>query len=233
MKDTPERAAANVTPAANYAAVSTTQRVANELRDQIIQGKFTPGEKLKVETLKTLLQTGTSPIREALSLLTSDHLVERIDQRGFRVAPASEKHFREILMLRCELENLALRQSLDHGDTEWEEHLVLTHHRLSKSTRTDVDAWEFLHKDFHKALISASDSPILLRFCNQLYDLNIRYRYIAGKSTRYAKRNVATEHKQILEASIARDADAACRLLTRHYELTGDFLADKIGMLYD
>ena len=233
MKEAPEQSSVDAARAANDATVSATQRVADELRHLIIQGKFTPGEKLKVETLKALLQTGASPIREALSLLTSDHLVERIDQRGFRVAAASEKHFREILMLRCELEDLALKQSLVNGDTRWEEHLVLAHHRLAKSARTDIDEWEYLHKAFHKVLISASDSPILLRFCNQLYDLNIRYRYIAGTSTRYAKRDVAAEHNQILDAAIARDTEAACKLLVRHYEVTGEFLADEIGLAFD
>ena len=67
--------------------VSATQRVFNELRQQIIKGRIAPGEKLKIESLKVKLNTGTSPIREALSLLTSDQLVERIDQRGFRAAP--------------------------------------------------------------------------------------------------------------------------------------------------
>jgi len=196
MKEAPEQSSVDAARAANDATISATQRVADELRHLIIQGKFTPGEKLKVETLKALLQTGASPIREALSLLTSDHLVERIDQRGFRVAAASEKHFREILMLRCALE-------------------------------------DYLHKAFHKVLISASDSPILLRFCNQLYDLNIRYRYIAGTSTRYAKRDVAAEHNQILDAAIARDTEAACKLLVRHYEVTGEFLADEIGLAFD
>jgi len=142
MKEAPEQSSVDAARAANDATVSATQRVADELRHLIIQGKFTPGEKLKVETLKALLQTGASPIREALSLMTSDHLVERIDQRGFRVAAASEKHFREILMLRCELEDLALKQSLVNGDTRWEEHLVLAHHRLAKSARTDIDEWE-------------------------------------------------------------------------------------------
>lgn len=58
-----------------------------------------------------LLDMGASPICEALSLLTSDMLVERIGQRGFRAAPASPANFEEILKLRCTLEDMALRQS--------------------------------------------------------------------------------------------------------------------------
>jgi len=85
---------------------SATQRAYHDIRKLIINGEIAPSEQLKVESLKVLLKTSASPIREALSLLTSDQLVERIDQRGFRSAPVSKTHFQEILMLRCQLEGL-------------------------------------------------------------------------------------------------------------------------------
>jgi len=211
------------------APVSATQRVFNDLRQRIIRGEIAPGERLKVDALKTLLQVGASPIREALSLLTSDQLVERIDQRGFRAAPASEIHFREILMLRCQLDDIALRISMSEGDTAWEEHLVLSHHRLAQAGREDAEHWESLHKAFHLALLDACGSPILLKFCDQLYDLNIRYRFLAGKSVRYGKRDVGQEHTEILNATLSRDADNASTRLIEHYSRTGEFLSDQIG----
>ena len=91
---------------------SSTQRAYLELRTAIITGKVQPGERLKVETLKETLQTGASPVREALSLLTSDQLVERLDQRGFRVAQTSRAQFQEILELRCNLEELGCAKAL-------------------------------------------------------------------------------------------------------------------------
>ncbi|MBA5764745.1 GntR family transcriptional regulator, partial [Vibrio sp. 404] len=62
---------------------SATQRAYQMLRHMIVTGVLRPGEKLKIDALRRKLDTGASPIREALSLLTSDNLVERIDQRGF------------------------------------------------------------------------------------------------------------------------------------------------------
>lgn len=207
--------------------VSTTQRVVDDLRERIIQGKFSPGEKLKIESLKTLLDSGASPIREALSLLTSDQLVERIDQRGFRVAPASADHFQEILMLRLQLDDIALRDSIAKGGDDWEEQVVLAHHRMVQASRVKSVQWEELHKIFHMSLLSACGSPILVRFCDQLYDLNIRYRYLAGKSDRYDKRDVEEEHAHLLDASLRRDTALASKRLVEHYTLTGEFLADQ------
>ncbi|MGI9395461.1 MAG: GntR family transcriptional regulator, partial [Boseongicola sp.] len=174
---------------------STTQRAYLELRSAIITGKIPPGERLKVETLKETLNTGASPVREALSLLTSDHLVERLDQRGFRVARTSKEQFQEILRLRCHLEDIALRDSLQKGARDWEESLVLTHHRMARADRENSKDFEAHHKEFHMALLAACQSPILLRFCSQLYDLNVRYRYLAGKAKSYKKRDVAAEHR--------------------------------------
>jgi len=215
------------TTAANDAnsTTSTTQRVVEDLRARIIQGKFAPGEKLKIESLKTLLNSGASPIREALSLLTSDQLVERIDQRGFKVAPASAKHFREILMLRCQMDIIGLKSSIDLGDSDWEAQLILAHDLLANDPRDNVEHWESLHKTFHTTLLSACDSPILLRFCTQLFDLNIRYRYLAGTSDDYATRDVTGEHKDIMQAALERNTELAVSRLMSHYTLTGEFLA--------
>lgn len=205
---------------------SNTQRVYLELRAAIIKGKMPPGERLKVEALKELLQTGASPVREALSLLTSDQLVERLDQRGFRVAPTSQDQFQEILTLRCHLEDMALRESIASGGQDWEEALVLSHHRMSRGERDGSVDFEALHKAFHVSLLAACQSPILLRFCAQLYDLNVRYRFSAGRAKSYKRRNVAAEHRAILDAAVERDAEHACELLLAHYRRTGAFLSD-------
>lgn len=207
---------------------SSTQRAYLTLRNDIISGRIQPGVRLKIDTLKTDLDTGTSPIREALSLLTSDQLVERLDQRGFRVAMTSRTQFQEILDLRCNLEELAARESLANSDQDWEETLVLAHHRMSHTNQSELQVYEGHHKRFHMALLAGCASPILLRFCGQLYDLNVRYRNLAGKSERYGTRDVQAEHREMLDAAINRDAEAVCRSLKDHYRNTGAFLAELI-----
>lgn len=208
---------------------SSTQRAYLKLRNAIITAKIPPGERLKVESLKETLETGASPVREALSLLTSDQLVERIDQRGFRVAPTSQKQFREILGLRCHLEDLALRESIQNGDEAWEERLVLAHHRMSRADRSQPVEFEEHHKDFHMSLLAASDSPILLKLCAQLYDLNVRYRFLAAETSGYRQRDVEKEHRDILNAAVDRNVELTSELLAVHYRNTGNFLEDQVS----
>ena len=208
---------------------SATQRAYVALRRMIVTGELKPGEKLKIDGLRKRLDTGASPIREALSLLTSDNLVERLDQRGFRTAEVSSANFQEILLLRCTLEDLALRESIENATDAWEETIVLAHHRMQRAKSSGSDAFEPLHKEFHMALLANAQSPILVKFCSQLYDLNIRYRYLAGNALNYQRRDVGDEHTGILDASIARDADLASDRLLNHYKMTGAFLSGLLG----
>ncbi len=209
---------------------SATHRAYLVLRDMIVTGELKPGEKLKIDGLRKRLETGASPIREALSLLTSDNLVERIDQRGFRAAAINKANFDEILMLRCTLEDLALRESIANATESWEENVVLAHHRMQRARDLKLDSFEAQHKAFHMALLAGAASPILLKFCSQLYDLNIRYRFLAGNALNYRRRDVADEHSRILNAAVARDAEQAAAELLEHYRTTGAFLS---GLLSD
>ncbi len=210
---------------------SATQRAYNRLREMIVTAKIAPGQRLKVESLKDLLDTGASPIREALSHLSSDQLVERLDQRGFRVAAVSDAQFHEILTLRCALETMALSASIATGSQEWEDALVIAHHRMSRVPRSDVETFEAHHKAFHTALLNDCGMPILLRLCDQLYDLNIRYRYLAGQANAYGSRDVTQEHREIMEAALDRDANLAAERLVDHYTKTGEFLAGQLNRL--
>lgn len=210
-------------PQLNIESATATTYAA--IRRMIVTGELPPGEKLKIESLKARLDTGASPIREALSLLTSDQLVERIDRRGFRAAPVSEENFVEILNLRCVLEDMALRQSIANADDAWEENLVLSHHRMAREDRNS-ESYEELHKQFHMMLLANCNAPILMRYCSQLYDLNVRYRYLAGRTLSYVRRDVADEHAAILDAAIKRQTDLASARLLEHYQQTGAFLKE-------
>ena len=112
---------------------SRTGRIYGQLRDDIIQGKLAPGSKLKIEVLKARYEIGATPIREALSLLTADGLVERLEQRGFRVAEASAAEFEQLRAIRCWIEERALRLSIRTGGRDWEG--VVLARRLASTPR--------------------------------------------------------------------------------------------------
>lgn len=214
---------------------SLTARTFELLRADIISGEIAPGSKLKIEDLRQRYDVGGSPVREALSLLTSYRLVERLDQRGFRAARISLDEFDELLDTRCWIEERALRETIAKADAGWEEEVVVATYRLSRARRAPVaaraflsDEWEILHKRFHMALVSRSGSRYLFDLCDQLYDQNIRYRQAARGDSDQPVRDVTREHQAIADAAIARDADAAVTCLLAHYRNTGEFLRSRL-----
>lgn len=207
---------------------SATQRTYDALRRMIILGEIAPGEKLKIEELRQRLDIGASPLREALSLLVSDQLVVRKDQRGFLSADISKPNYYEILELRLMLEERALRLSLKNATKDWEEAVVLSHYRLQRAEKDMSDNFEDLHRAFHMQLISNCDAPLLLKYCGQLYDLNIRYRFLAAGKASYKRRDIKSEHQRIVDAIVERDSEEAAKRLVEHYKLTGNYLSKMI-----
>jgi GntR family transcriptional regulator, carbon starvation induced regulator len=225
-------------PPEEDAGQSLTIRAYSKLRAQIISGRLAPGQRLKVETLRDLIEVGATPIREALSLLTSDGLVERLDKRGFRVSEVSLAEYDDLHRTRCWFEERALRESVGQGDQAWEDRLVLVHHRLRRLPRTLEEEtgphsnpeWERMHKLFHMSLLSASPSKTLLQFCDQLHDRLNRYRSVAAVGA-HAPRDWKTEHDLIAEAVLDRNADLAVTRLMQHYSRTTDILLETLTNL--
>lgn len=204
--------------------------VYDQIRQDILSGHLPPGEKLRSGFLKIKYKSGNTPLREALNRLSSDGLVVQKDQRGFYVTPVSKPELLELVKTRCWLEGLALKESIRNREPEWEERLVLAHHRLSRAPRSlEKDTyvispeWESLHREFHRALISACGSRILLDYCNQMADQADRYRQLAT-GVSYPDRNEMGEHKAITEAAIEGDEKKAIQLLEDHFNLTSKII---------
>jgi DNA-binding GntR family transcriptional regulator len=211
-----------------------------KLRDMIISNELVPGQRLKVELLRDLIAVGATPIREALSLLTSDGLVERLDKRGFRVSEVSLAEYDDLHSTRCLLEEHALRQSIQHSDQSWEERLVLVTHRLRRVPRTIAGPegavrsnpeWERTHKLFHMTLLSSAPSKTLLQFCDQLHDRLNRYRSFAAVGAS-APRDWKSEHDLIAEAAIDHEADLAVSRLMDHYSRTTGILKKTLAEMH-
>jgi DNA-binding GntR family transcriptional regulator len=177
-------------------------------------------------------QTGQTPLREALNRLTAEGLVECRDQRGFYVTGVSRSELEELTRTRCWVESLALRQAMAAATPEWEEALLVAHHRLGRTPRSlsterfeDNPEWERLHRIFHRTLISQCGSRPLVAFCDQLADQLYRYRRLSIVKA-FPSRQVTDEHRAILDAVLGRGVEQATLLLAAHYTATADVLLE-------
>lgn len=215
------------------ASATRASAVYEELRSDIAHGVLEPGSKLRVEAMVHRYGVGASPVREALSRLSAEGWVDRTELRGFSVAPL---HWDELPILtrnRVQLEGIALRESIDRRDAAMEDQLVLLVHRLSRTPRSlspdsyvTNPAWESLHREFHRTLLSRCPSRWLRAFCDSLAEESYRFRQIAVDRT-FAQRDVHAEHVAVFHAVIDGRADDAVKALEAHYMRTSSAVADQ------
>jgi len=107
-------------------------------------------------------------------------------QRGFRVMPLALDELQGLTNARCQIEGLCIRDSIAHGDVEWETVLIGALHRLSRApVQADGDAkryseaFAYAHTTFHEAIVGACTSRWLLQVRRQLCTRHERHRWIA------------------------------------------------------
>lgn len=206
--------------------VLISQDIEARLKGDILDGRFPPGSKLGTAMLQAAYGTSVGTLREALSHLRSEGLVEMEAGRGFRVAPVSAEDLRDVSALYVEMEERAAVDSVRHGDEEWETGVLTSFHRLARIEALPREErirrsseWLVCHREFHLALVAGCRSRWMLRLRAQLFDHMERYRLISQKH-RPLSMTKRREHEMIRDAALARRAEETGVLLRRHLEET-------------
>ena len=196
------------------------------LRRDVLCGEAPPGAKLKMDLLQRRYGLSSSPLREALNRLVQEGLVIADERRGFRAAELSLADLRDINHMRLLLDPQALSDSIAHGDDHWEARIVSVFYRLEKVESRLADGpvvldddWGALHREFHQALLAGCRSARQKALCASLFDQAERYRRFTAHHRRTGRRKTS-EHRRLMEATLARDAATATALLEEHVRST-------------
>ncbi|KWR70205.1 hypothetical protein RN04_15325 [Arthrobacter sp. W1] len=203
------------------------------IRRTILDGFWSPGDRLQPTALAMQFETSTTVIRESLTRLAGENLVVIRPNRGFFVPDLDLRELADITELRCSTEALAARLAVERGDVAWESKVIAAHHKLSRTPRrlpeepgTLNPAWSEAHREFHHALLVPCDCQPMLKLSADLANFTELYRRWAAPSKAAGKRNVEKEHQEILDAAMARDADLLGELLGNHYRSTVQVVID-------
>jgi GntR family carbon starvation induced transcriptional regulator len=205
----------------------TQARVAaDRLIADIRSGALRPGHKLRVGELKEKYGIGSSPLREALLLVTSHGYATGESHRGYRVAAMSAEDLADITLAREVVECGMLRESMRGRTDEWTVGIVAALERLrlvaakSEASGTgEFTAAGIAHKQFHTALVAGCSSTRLANVQNLLYDQAGRYREIMVKGFTGQTLFVQT-HAELAQVVLSGDVEAACQALCVHLNLT-------------
>ena len=209
------------------AAITRGEQVYTQLRTDILSGRVLPGTRLRFAELTDRYDCSTSVLREGLTRLAEQGLVQSEPQHGFRVTPLSDDDLEDLTTARCALEGLVLRMSIEHGDIAWESELVAAHHALDRTAmETDGDPalmteeWTVAHSRFHAALLAACHNQRLRTMALALRDAAELYRRWSRPIGHDQGRDVAGEHRALVDAALRGDAKEAVRLLEEHLRRT-------------
>lgn len=209
--------------------VSTDKKLASaeiytDIKDRLCSGKFIQGSRLRAEKLRQTYGCSASTMREVFFRLACEGHIESIEQKGFRVPMGTAEIRTELIGLRVMLEKEGARLSLEKGDLEWEAQLTASYHKLNHIELTIVDTgkilphvlvWNKAEFSFHEALISACGSRLLMNTHRNIYE---RFRqHLIGDDTSFGfRRENIAEHRQILDAALARDFDLCQQRIESH-----------------
>ena len=191
-------------------------QVFQEIREDILKGKFKENEELREATLGKKLGVSRTPVREALRQLELEGLVHIIPNKGAYVTGITEKDVHDIYMTRSMLEGLCARWAAEHISEEqiqeMEEVLLLTEYHLDRGNAKQLAE---LDGKFHEVLYDASQSRILRHILSDFHKYVQVARKRSVKKEDRAKKSLE-EHREILNALRTGDADRAEELAHIH-----------------
>ena len=217
----------------------------DHLRKEIISGQIPPDVPLRIQTLGKETGYGSTPVREALRRLESEHLVVSAVNCGFRSAAISLPEIKDLDQSRLVIETALLRQSIKAGGDAWEGDIVAAHYQLAKlplpfdtSSHAQQANWSAKHQQFHAALTAASPSLWLHSFQKQIAEQSERFFHYTMNAELQQRLEQSPElkallnralgvehHTQLMQATLDRDVGAATALLTEHIQFTSQFFA--------
>ena len=202
--------------ATRIAPLALYQEVAERLRQRIFSHELSPGSWVDEQALADDYGISRTPLREALKVLASEGLVTLKPRRGCYVTEISERDLDEIFNVMALLEGQCAQLTAHKASGADLERLMQIHARLEQAARDgDIDGYFEANQAFHLALQDISDNRWLLHVIEDLRKVIKLSRHHSLFSEGRLEQSLA-EHRSILAALTARDADGAELAMRRH-----------------
>lgn len=201
-------------------AADSVERVYATIKEDAIDFRFKPGEKINEVELATRLGVSRTPVRAALHRLERDGFVMSVPNKGFFARQVTPESIRDLYELRAAIERAAFALACERASDEeieataarWEGH----------SEFTPESSWAqiaLVDEAFHMSLTRLSKNE---QMTMALEALASRIRFFRRVNLEAVPRRVESydEHTAIIAALRRRDAGAGAEILERHITLS-------------
>ena len=200
------------------ASSSLSEDLAGRIRDDILSGKLPNGSKLTEQTVCDKYKVSRTPVREALSKLEVEGLVENIPNRGAFIRGLSAQDVSDIMTMRKIYEIQAVRWAVERiTDDELDELEENFEFMEFYTMKNDIDKMLNINRSFHQMIYRASHNRMLAQLLSSYQN------YIRHDSASLARaddylQTVLDEHRQIFLAIVSRDQEAAVAPMESHMD---------------
>lgn len=188
------------------------------IRENIVSGKFKPGDKLTLNEISDSLEVSEIPVREALKQLEAEGYVTSLPHVGFRVVEFTRKEIQELFLVRTSLEILAAELAfplIDGGTIDNLADLIAQMDEYLQ--RREFEHYWKINKEFHETLYKTSGNNTLLVILYQLWDRSDRSRAIFVLNPERALAS-NEEHRVIFKAIEERNQKRLVEEIRKHLE---------------
>lgn len=199
---------------------ATPTAIAERIRDAILEHRLEPGAKLTEAQLCEVFGVKRGTVRQALSLLASEHLVDLEPNRGAFVASPSLREVHEVFEMRRIVEAAVVERVCGGEPGQGGPHLkaikAMIERERSAFDKRDFRAWIRLSGEFHTALAALTGNRVL---CDCLAGLVVRSTLISALYESLGRSPCSfDEHTQIVAAIEAGDVTRAAEAMVRHLQ---------------
>lgn len=202
------------------------ESVYQTLRGEIVAGVLKPREPLSEYQIAARLGVSRTPVREALNRLAAEGLVE-MGTRGMVVADLDVEDIRDIYQVRTALESLAARLStyrFEEADFRRMETMIEA--MADRLSTEDYVGLSQITREFHWFIVQRCGNRHLVAAVRGLLDQCQRFR-AASMFFTLRRDAVVSEHRELLNAFRARDAEKAAVLMVSHLEKAASLLVGR------
>jgi DNA-binding GntR family transcriptional regulator len=194
--------------------ISLKDQVLRAIRDAILKGSLSPGERITESRLSKQMQVGQNVVREALQELEFQGFVERIPNKGTSVTDFSREDIRQMYQFRVDLEGFAAQLARECGRPDADDAGQMERALNGMQAGADGnDFWQFSRSDleFHEIIWRMSGNRFVEKALRSV--ATPQFSYVLIRSFRHTRLDlvaITQEHRDILQVLKTRDP-AACR----------------------
>lgn len=195
--------------------IETVQdRIYRQLRVWLMEGRFHPGQRLKIQELATLFGTSSQPVREAIRQLVAERALEALPNRSARIPALTPEAIEDLRRVRLAVEGLAVEMAASRlGGADIKALAELVAAGAEADENGDAQASVAHNQAFHLRLYALSGSTVLPPIIERLWlQVGPYLRRSAEGFDGRAGRGV-TFHAALLRALRRRDVAAARRAI--------------------